>query len=174
MTASSAIWWIMAAISFILSHYHPRIAISAIKTVSDYTQIEHTRRIDIKTDLESIRQLYKIIRKEKFDAVFGHTPKWTMVVMIASKLAGVKNRIYYRHGLIYTTASEIERKILKPVEIFTTSFAPKIINVSPSLGDLVIKDRLNSAKKQLVIGKGTCIGIDDENLFNPHLISARI
>ena len=138
----------------------------------DYTQIELARRIDIKTDLKSIRKLYKLIRKEKFDVVFGHTPKGAMVAMIASKLAGVNNRVYYRHGLIYTTASGIKRKILKAVETFTSSYATKIINVSPSLGDLAVKDRLNSAKKQLVIGKGTCGGIDAQNLFNPELISA--
>lgn len=142
------------------------------KNSLDYTQIELARSIDIKADLKSIRKLYKLIKKEKFDAVFGHTPKGAMVAMIASKLAGVKNRVYYRHGLIYTTASGIKRKILKAVERFTSSFASKIINVSPSLGDLAVKDRLNSAKKQLVIGKGTCGGIDAENLFNPGLISA--
>lgn len=138
-----------------------------------YLQIPLAREIDIKGDLKSISALIKCVRKEKFDAVFGHTPKGALIAMIASRLAGVKNRIYYRHGYIYTTAKGLKRFILKNVERLTAFCATKIINVSPSIGRLAVKDHINSDKKQIVIGKGTCGGIDTKNLFNPNLISKR-
>lgn len=136
-----------------------------------YHQVSILRKISPMADLSSIKKLVSLIKKEDFDTVVGHTPKGAMVAMIASKLAGVKHRIYYRHGLIYTTATGTKRKILKLVEQLTGACASLIINVSPSLNELAIKDHLNSSKKQKVIGAGTCGGIDTKNVFNPELIS---
>lgn len=133
--------------------------------------IQIARSISPLTDLKSIRQLRKLIRREKYDAVFGHTPKGAMVAMIAARLAGVKTRVYYRHGLIYTTARGLKRKILKTVERLTAACATHIVNVSPSLSKLAVKDHLNSNKKQIVIGAGTCGGIDTIDLFNPANVS---
>lgn len=129
------------------------------------------RKIAPFADLASIKNLVKLIKKEKYDIVVGHTPKGAMVAMIAAKIAGVKARVYYRHGLIYTTASGLKRKILKAVEQFTAACATHVINVSPSLGKLAVKDHLNSDKKQTVIGAGTCGGIDTVKIFNPNLVS---
>lgn len=137
-----------------------------------FHRIEVTRRVDIKADVKSITALCKLIRQEKFDAVFGHTPKGALVAMTAARLSGVKTRVYFRHGLTYTTSTGIKRFILKTVEQITSILATNIINVSPSLSKLARKDRLNSDKKQSVIGCGTCGGIDTVNIFNPWLLSA--
>lgn len=134
-------------------------------------QVDIARRIDIKADFRAIDQLRRFIVREKFDAVVGHTPKGAMVAMIAARLSGVKYRIYYRHGLIYTTASGLRRAIFKSVERLTSCFANKIVNVSPSLSALAVKDHLNSDKKQRVIGRGTCGGIDTINLYNPNRLN---
>lgn len=117
-----------------------------------------------------IWQLLKMIKKEKPDAVFGHTPVGALVGMIAAKLSGVKNRIYYRHGLIYTTMSGIKRFIFKTEEQFVSLLATGIVNVSHSLSILAVCEHLNSDKKQHVIGHGTCGGIDAQNIFNPVLL----
>lgn len=138
----------------------------------DYIQIPIERKISLFADIKSISILIRLIRQENFDIVVGHTPKGAMVAMIASKLARVKSRIYYRHGLIYTTASGLKRIIFKAVERFTALLATNIVNVSPSLSQLAVKDKLNSDSKQTVIGSGTCGGIDTIDTFNPDKISA--
>ena len=135
-----------------------------------YYQVPIVRKFNPFSDLSSIKNLIKLIRKEKYDIVVGHTPKGAMVAMIAAKIAMVNIRIYYRHGLIYTTAKGFKRIILKIVEQFTALFSTHIINVSFSLSKLAINDRLNSDKKQKVIGAGTCGGIDTITVFNPKLI----
>lgn len=136
-----------------------------------YHQVDVARRVDIKADLKTIKQLVELIKKEKFDAVFGHTPKGAMVAMISSYIAGVKTRVYYRHGLIYTTTSGFRKSILKLVERLTGWLATDVVNVSPSLSALAEKDYLNNVKRQTVIGSGTCCGLDTIDLFNPDLIS---
>lgn len=136
-----------------------------------YHRIPIIRAISPMGDIGTIKKLMQLIRREKYDAVFGHTPKGAMVAMIAAKLAGVKTRVYYRHGLIYTTAKGLKRSILKTVEQLTALCATHIVNVSPSLGKLAVKDCLNSDRKQTVIGLGTCGGIDTINIFNPTKVS---
>lgn len=136
-----------------------------------YRQIDIKRKISPFSDVKVIVSLVRLIRQEKFDIVVGHTPKGAMVAMIAAKLAGVKTRIYYRHGLIYTTATGLKRTIFKTVERLTALLATNIVNVSPSLCQLAVKDKLNSDAKQTVIGCGTCGGIDTIDTFNPAKVS---
>ncbi len=137
-----------------------------------FHQIPIARRVDIMADIKAIKALCKLIKQEKFDAVFGHTPKGALVAMCAACLSGVKIRVFYRHGLIYTTATGAKRLIFKTVEQFTAALATKIVNVSPSLSYLAVKDRLNIGKKQCIIGSGTCGGIDAVGVFNPELLPA--
>lgn len=136
-----------------------------------FHKIDVARRVDINADITTIIALRRLIKHEKFDAVFGHTPKGALVAMCAAWISGVKVRVYYRHGLIYTTAVGLKRRIFKSVEQLTALLATNIVNVSPSLSKLATKDNLNGDKKQTVIGPGTCGGIDTVNIFNPELLS---
>lgn len=121
---------------------------------------------------KAVKSICSLIRKEKADAVFGHTPVGALCAMIAARLCGVKNRVYYRHGLIYTTMKGLKHTIFKAEEKFVASLATSVINVSHSLSKLAVADGLNRAEKQYVIGHGTCGGIDAQNIFNPSLVDA--
>lgn len=120
----------------------------------------------------AVKSLCSLIRKERADAVFGHTPVGALCAILAARMCGVKNRVYYRHGVIYTTMHGVKRGIFKAEERFVASLATSVINVSHSLSRLAIADRLNKAEKQHVIGHGTCGGIDAQNIFNPSLLKA--
>lgn len=133
-------------------------------------QLAIARAIAPIADLRSIKAIIKEIKENNYDVVVGHTPKGAMIAMLASLLAGTKKRIYFRHGLVYTTATGFKRVILKAVERLTALCATDIINVSPSLSKLAVKEHLNSNSKQTVFLKGTCGGIDTKKLFNPALI----
>ncbi|MDE6718049.1 MAG: glycosyltransferase [Muribaculaceae bacterium] len=130
------------------------------------------RKISLGDDIKAIRQLISLFKKERCEMVVGHTPKGAMVAMIASWFAGIPLRVYYRHGLIYTTAKGVKRFVFKTVERMTALFSNKIVNVSPSLSKLAVKDHLNGEWKQVVIGRGTCGGIDAKTLFNPELLDS--
>lgn len=135
-----------------------------------YRKFDIRRSISPFADLRTIATLRTFIRNEHFDAVVGHTPKGAMIAMMAAWLAGCRNRVYYRHGLIYTTATGLRRLIFKTVEQVTAACATTIVNVSPSLSKLAVKDHLNPDKKQHVIGCGTCGGIDTIDTFNPAIV----
>ena len=93
--------------------------------------------------------------------------------MIVAKAAGVKKRIYYRHGIIYSTMAGVKQKVFMAEEKLVSALATHIVNVSPSLAEKCAKDGINKAEKNRVIGRGTCGGIDAQNVFNPDMIDAQ-
>lgn len=135
-----------------------------------YSVIEISRSISPLKDIKAVIAICNYIQKEKIDIVVGHTPKGALVSMVASFIMRVPRRIYYRHGLIYTTKSGLARFILKSVEKLISSLSTQIISVSPSVAALCVKDKINTPEKQQLIGKGTCGGIDTNNKFNPATI----
>lgn len=136
-----------------------------------YIPVEIPRSMSPVAILKSIGAIKRIIKDEKPEAVFGHTPVGALCAMIAAKWCGVKNRIYYRHGVIYTTMKGAKYLLFKWEEKFVASLATAVVNVSHSLSRLAAKDHLNADKKQHVIGHGTCGGIDAANIFNPALLN---
>ena len=149
-----------------------RIAAFAKKNFCQYAEIEVSRSVKPLTDLKSILKICKYIRQNRIGTVVGHTPKGALLAMISGTLTRVPNRIYYRHGLIYTTKTGVSRRILKGFEYFISRLSTKIIDVSPSVAKLCIDANLNSESKQQLIGKGSCGGIDTAIQYNPDLINS--
>lgn len=134
-----------------------------------YTEVEITRQISLIKDLKAIHHLWKFIKQNKIDIVVGHTPKGGMCAMIASFLAGTQRRIYFRHGLVYETAHGIKRFVLKSVDRITSLLATRIVCVSESVAQKSIEDGLNSTKKQVILNRGTCNGIDVTRFDPSHI-----
>lgn len=129
--------------------------------------VEVTRNISPIQDLRAIFKIYSYIKKNKIDKVVGHTPKGGMVAMIASFFAGVKERIYFRHGIIYETSTGFKRILLMMIDKLSGNLATKVVCVSNSVRDISNRDRLNAPGKNMILGLGTCNGIDTEKKFNP-------
>lgn len=87
----------------LLSSDDPRSGEFAEKNNIKFVPVQIPRSLSPKAILKAIQEIRAVIKAEKPGAVFGHTPVGALVAMIAAKIEGVKNRIYYRHGLIYTT-----------------------------------------------------------------------
>ena len=167
---------------FIAKGYNIHLICSPSKYLESYAtnqgvkwkEVSITRSISPISDFIALIKICTYIRKNKIEVVVGHSPKGALLSMLAAKLMGVPKRIYFRHGLIYTTKTGLSRKILIWEERFVAYCAKTIVCVSPSLYKLSITDKLNSEEKQTVLGKGTCGGIDTLNKFNPALITPEI
>lgn len=125
-----------------------------------YAEILIAKKISIYQDIKAIIQTIRYIRDNSIDVVVGHTPKGAMIAMIASYLAKIPKRIYFRHGLVYETSYGIKKIILKNVDRLTARLATKIVCVSPSVYNVSLEDKLNAKEKQCILSKGTCNGID--------------
>lgn len=133
----------------------------------EYIETPVNRSISIKQDLTSIWHICKFIRKQQIDIIVGHTPKGALLGMLSGCLCRVPKRIYFRHGLVYETSHGLKRYILKTVDRIASACATQIVCVSPSVLRRSIEDNLAPEKKQIILGKGTCNGIDTQGHFNP-------
>ena len=124
------------------------------------------RNISTVKDIKSILSLKRYIDENKIDLVVGHTPKGALIGMCAAYLAKVPNRIYFRHGIMFETAKGIKRLILILVEKITSSFATKVVCVSKSVLSKSLYYNISNIKKTIILGEGTCNGIDVKNKFN--------
>lgn len=126
------------------------------------------RAIDFFSDIKAIINVYTIIKKNGIEKVVGHSPKGGMISMIAASIAGVKERIYFRHGIFYETSSGFKRKILLNIDRLSGTLATKVVCVSNAVKSISEKDNLNKKQKNIVLGLGTCSGVDSEGKFNPN------
>lgn len=130
-------------------------------------EVEITRNISPIKDLKAIFKIYKYIKKNKIAKVVGHTPKGGMIAMIASFFANISDRIYFRHGIIYETSTGFKKILLKNIDALTGRLATKVVCVSNSVKERSENDKLNNPKKNIILGLGTCNGIDTEGKYNP-------
>lgn len=125
-----------------------------------YSEIPITRKISPISDLKSVYAIFKYIKKNKIDIVTGHSPKGSLLGMIASFIAKRPKRIYVRHGLVFETATGLKKTILRTMDKLTALLATKVICVSPSIYKKSLEYGLNKESKQVILSKGTCNGID--------------
>jgi glycosyltransferase involved in cell wall biosynthesis len=123
------------------------------------------RSINPVEDLRAIYRLRQYIKKEGIDVVIGHTPKGGLIAMIAAFSCGIKQRIYFRHGLMYETSKGLKRHLLKSIEKLSGYLASKVVCVSPSVLQVSNQEKLSPLKKNILLNKGTCNGIDALNAF---------
>lgn len=139
----------------------------------EYLVTPVNRSFSYKEDIKSIKNIIRFIKEKKIGIIVGHTPKGALLAMIAGWLARVPKRIYFRHGLVYETSHGIKRFVLMTVDRIASLCATKIVCVSPSVLEGSIKDKLAPARKQIILGKGTCSGIDTQGKFNPQNINIK-
>ncbi|WP_447770475.1 glycosyltransferase family 4 protein [Sphingobacterium faecium] len=111
-------------------------------------------------DLKSIYKLYQYIRREQFDIVIAHSPKGGLIGILAAYLARTPKRIFFRHGLVFETAVGLKKQLLINIERLIGFCATYIVHVSPSIISVSDRLHLNASSKNILLGKGTCNGID--------------
>ena len=120
------------------------------------------REISLAKDLKSLIDFLAYFQTRKPDAVHGNTPKGALLAMLAAKLTGVKARIYMCHGLRYQGCSGVMKWILKGMERLTCACATHVLCVSEGVKNTLANDGICPAKKSVVIGYGSCNGINKD------------
>ena len=119
------------------------------------------RHISLVSDLRSLWQMWKVMRRERPDMVHSMTPKAGLICMVAAWLARVPRRVHTFTGLVWPTATGFKRRVLMATDWITCACATHII---PE-GEGVKKDLLEhhiTRKPIKVLGYGNVRGIDLE------------
>jgi glycosyltransferase involved in cell wall biosynthesis len=155
---------------YVACSYSPHLMQYSIEKKFVPFPIPILRSINPIQDIKSIIALRQFIKANNIDIVFGHTPKGALIGMAAGYISGLKRRVYFRHGLMYETASGLKRFMLKTIERFTSNLATDVVCVSQSVIDKSNKEGLGNPEKNTLLGKGTCNGIDSYR-FSPLTVS---
>lgn len=152
---------------------------SEIEDVKAYEGCPHkiipmTRKITPIADLQCLWKLYWLFKKEKPDIVHSHTPKAGLLVMLASKFAGVKIRIHTVAGLRFVTMKGSTRKLLVKMEKLTSWAATHVWPNSFSLKQYMEANELADLHKLEVLGSGSSNGINLERYSPKVLDTARL
>jgi glycosyltransferase involved in cell wall biosynthesis len=111
-------------------------------------------------DLIALVQIGRALKHFHPDIVNAGTPKAGLLVMLAAWMCRVPCRVYTLHGILLETSSGARRALLWALEWITCRLATRVICVSSSVRSWALRLRVVSARKAVVLGPGSCNGID--------------
>lgn len=114
------------------------------------------------SDVMSLIKWVRLIQLLRPDTTLIGTPKAALLGNFAAQLFRVKRRIYLLHGLRLETSVGIKRSLLRLIERVTSRMAHETLAVSASLRQLAIRSADIRENNILVLGAGSCNGIDIE------------
>ena len=137
-----------------------------------YFPVELARQVSLKSDWKALRQIIHYIRENKIEMVIAHQSKARLLGMIAAAVCRVPHRITFAHGVVYETMHGLKRWLMMQNDRFVSLLADKVVCVSNYVMDYRKKDHVDLPGRCVVLGKGSCNGLDTINKFNPALMSA--
>jgi glycosyltransferase involved in cell wall biosynthesis len=115
-------------------------------------------------DLLALGRLYRLMRQVRPMLTDIGTPKAGLLGGMAAWLLRVPCRIYTLHGLRLETTTGLKRLLLTLTERIACACAHRVVCVSPSLRNRAVQLQLTSAEKAIVLGAGSCGGVDVQRL----------
>lgn len=113
-------------------------------------------------DIGALIQWVHLLRRLRPDVTLIGTPKAALLGNLAGAICHVPRRIYNLLGLRVETASGPFRTVLLAMERITAKSATEVLAVSASVERLAVDLRLFRADKSIVLGRGSCNGVDLE------------
>ena len=118
------------------------------------------RTISVADDFKALRDLVRLIRRDRPVAVHISTPKAALLGSLASVLCRVPRRVYLVRGLRLETASGPAKMLLWFLEWLTGFCATDIVCVSSSVMERCVEMRLAPRRKMQVLGPGSSCGVE--------------
>jgi len=122
-----------------------------------------TRGMDLGADLRATRELWHILKEERFDVLHTHNPKPGLYGRLLGRLAGVPIVVNTVHGL-YATPDDrfMKRAIVYGLEAIASRFSDAELVQSSEDLDLLRRWRISPRRSTALLGNGV-----DLARFNP-------
>jgi len=118
------------------------------------------RGISLRKDMQAIVRLTRLFWRGRFEMVHSITPKAGLLAMVAGLLARTPVRVHTFTGQVWATRRGLSRALLKNLDRLLAASATFIIVDSSSQRDFLLQERVVSASKSVVLGKGSLGGVD--------------
>lgn len=133
--------------------------------------VELQRNISIKSDIKSLIQLIRLFKIYRFNLVWGVGPKAGLLSMTASKIVGIKKRLFIFQGEVWASKKGLFRFILKLCDKITSMMASHILAVGKSEASFLIEQSIVCLNKIQVLGSGSISGV---NIIKPQINRKKI
>ncbi len=125
-----------------------------------FIPVKMPRGFGVKKSFDSIKELFKIFKREKFDLVQYSTPNAALYSSVSSAFAGIKRRNYHLMGFRYIGSPGFEKKLLKIFEKIACLFSTSVECVSPTTLQFGLDDNIFPKKKATIVWNGSTGGVD--------------
>lgn len=126
-------------------------------------EINMERTINPIKDLISLIKLIYFFVIIKPDVCNAGTPKAGLLGMLAAKLTNVPFKVYTNRGTPFEGSNGMKKRILVTTEKIACFCADKVICISPSIKDILVRYNITTNKKIVVFGIGSSNGLLLEN-----------
>lgn len=137
----------------------PELEVVATREGVRTIAVKMERRISLKRDVVSLWQMYKVMRRERPWMVHSMTPKAGLMCMVAAWLARVPRRVHTFTGLVWPTATGLNRMILKTTDRILCACATHIIPEGNGVKNDLINGKI-TRKPMKVLANGNVRGIE--------------
>ncbi|QWD91079.1 glycosyltransferase family 4 protein [Polynucleobacter sp. MWH-Braz-FAM2G] len=122
--------------------------------------ISIARKISPLADLTCLFSLIRLFKKNKYDLLITVVPKAGLLGMLAGAFAGIAKRIHIFQGEVWANRSGFGRWLLKTCDQITATLATKVLAVSASEKDFLVREVVINTNRIEVLGKGSIGGVD--------------
>ncbi len=153
----------------VVANGRPRAADSGS---ASFYSVPLARNISPLRDLAALRQLVRLFRAERFDAVHSFTPKAGLIAMLAARRAGVGVRVHTFTGQVWATKQGLARWFLQQLDRVMVRRATHLLADSPSQADFLVAAGIVPRARIAVIGDGSICGVNLDR-FKPDATARR-
>jgi glycosyltransferase involved in cell wall biosynthesis len=136
-------------------------------------RINVTREINPLADLKLLRQLVRILRRERYTIVHTHTPKIELLGQLAAWLARAPVRLYTNHGLIFLGQTGLKKSLFKTVARAAGLFSDRVISQSAEDVSTLVGQKIYRRGKVGFLGNGIDLAQLDAGRFTPDEVRAK-
>ncbi len=111
-------------------------------------------------DLVALIKLYRLLRHQRFTAVFTITPKAGLLGMLAAFTARVPHRLHFFTGQVWATKSGWYRALLKGCDRLIVALASQVLTDGFAQARFLVEQKVVDAAHVGVIGPGPICGVD--------------
>jgi len=126
---------------------------------AEYRFVPVERDISPAADLLSLFRIWRVLRTVRPEVANMSTPKMALLGGLAGWLAGVPRRFYTLRGLRYETTRSWKRAVLVACERIACACAHRVICISRSVRDTLVRDGIAPAGKLTLLGERASEGI---------------
>lgn len=127
--------------------------------------IEIQREINLLKDFKALTDLSGYLKDQAFDAVLSVTPKAGLIGIMASRLAGIPNRIHIFTGQVWHTKKGIFKRFLMMLDKLIVWGSTKILVDGQSQRQFLVENGIINNSNSAVLGKGSISGVNLDRFY---------